>query len=66
VLTWLNLESKEEVDDLYRLWSDSKAKLIFAPECTKDWRVAWDRFLTHCLDDDTCTDGKTLTNPDTM
>lgn len=32
VLTWLDLESKEEVDDLYRLWSDSKAKLISAPE----------------------------------
>src|SRR5205823_12906140 len=31
VLTWLNLESKEEVDDLYRLWSASKAKLISAP-----------------------------------
>jgi len=32
VMTWLNLESKEEVDELYRLWSDSKAKLISAPE----------------------------------
>ena len=32
VLTWLNVASKEEVDDLYRLWSDSKAKLISAPE----------------------------------
>lgn len=36
VLTWLNLESKEEVDDLYRLWSASKAKLISAPE-SKPW-----------------------------
>ena len=36
VLTWLNLESKEEVDDLYQLWSDSKAKLISAPEA-KPW-----------------------------
>ena len=35
-LTWLNLESKEEVDDLYRLWSTSKAKLISAPE-SKPW-----------------------------
>ena len=25
VLTWLNLESKEEVDNLHRLWSASKA-----------------------------------------
>lgn len=36
VLTWLNLESNEEVDDLYRVWSDSKAKLISAPE-SKPW-----------------------------
>ena len=36
VLTWLNLESKEEVDDLYRLWVDSKAKLRSAPE-SKPW-----------------------------
>ena len=36
VLTWLNLESKEEVDDLYRLWSASKAQLISAPE-SKPW-----------------------------
>ena len=36
VLTWLNLESKEEVDDLYRFWSTRKAKLISAPE-SKPW-----------------------------
>ena len=36
VLIWLNLESKEEVDDLYRRWSDSQAKLISAPE-SKPW-----------------------------
>lgn len=36
VLTWLNLESKEEVDELYGLWSDSKVKLISAPE-SKPW-----------------------------
>ena len=36
VLTWLNLESNEEVDDLYRAWSASKAKLISAPE-SKPW-----------------------------
>jgi predicted lactoylglutathione lyase len=36
VLVWLNLESKEDVDDLYRLWSISKAKLISAPE-SKPW-----------------------------
>lgn len=36
VLTWLNLESKEDVDDLYRLWSAGKARLISAPEL-KPW-----------------------------
>ena len=36
VLTWLNLDSKEEVDSLYRQWSASKAKLISAPE-SKPW-----------------------------
>jgi uncharacterized glyoxalase superfamily protein PhnB len=36
VLTWLNLESKEDVDDLYRLWSTRNAKLVSAPE-SKPW-----------------------------
>src|SRR5688572_27257395 len=31
-VTWLNLESREEVDQLYRVWSASKAKLMSAPE----------------------------------
>lgn len=35
-LTWLNLNSKEEVDELYRVWSASNAKLISAPE-SKPW-----------------------------
>ena len=35
-LTWLNLGSKEEVDELYRAWSASKAKLMSAPE-SKPW-----------------------------
>jgi uncharacterized glyoxalase superfamily protein PhnB len=35
-LTWLNLESKEEVDELYRIWSSSGAKLMDAPE-SKAW-----------------------------
>ena len=35
-MTWLNLESKEEVDEFYRTWSASKAKLISAPE-SKPW-----------------------------
>src|SRR5687768_18422547 len=36
VLTWLNLDSKEEVDDLYRQWSTSEAILISQPE-SKPW-----------------------------
>ena len=32
VLIWLNLNSKDEVNDLYRIWSSSKAKLISEPE----------------------------------
>jgi len=36
VLTWLNLDSREEVDDLYRLWTASKAKVISAPD-SKPW-----------------------------
>lgn len=36
VIVWLNLESTKQVDDLYRLWSASKAKLISAPE-SKPW-----------------------------
>jgi uncharacterized glyoxalase superfamily protein PhnB len=35
-LTWLNLESKEDVDELYRLWSASNATLMSAPE-SKPW-----------------------------
>ena len=32
VLIWLNLDSKDEVNELYRLWSTSKAELISEPE----------------------------------
>ena len=35
-LTWLNLNSQAEVDELYRMWSASDAKLISAPE-SKPW-----------------------------
>jgi uncharacterized glyoxalase superfamily protein PhnB len=35
-LTWLNLESKEEVDKLYRVWSARNAKLMSKPE-SKPW-----------------------------
>lgn len=36
VLNWLNLSSKDEVDELHRLWTASAAKLISAPE-SKPW-----------------------------
>jgi predicted lactoylglutathione lyase len=35
-LIWLNLGSKEEVDELYRAWSSSNAKLMSPPE-SKSW-----------------------------
>jgi len=35
-VTWLNLDSKEEVDELYRAWSASRARLASAPE-SKPW-----------------------------
>lgn len=35
-LTWLNLDSKEEVDELYRVWSAGAVRLISAPE-SKPW-----------------------------
>jgi predicted lactoylglutathione lyase len=35
-LTWLNVESQKEVDELYRAWSSSDAKLLSAPE-SKSW-----------------------------
>jgi predicted lactoylglutathione lyase len=36
VLTWLNLNSKAEVDDLHRAWRSTKAILLSAPE-SKSW-----------------------------
>ena len=38
VLVWLNLGSKQEVDDLYETWSRSKARIISRPE-SKPWRL---------------------------
>ncbi len=35
-LTWLNLDSKAEVDELYRAWRSGNARLISAPE-SKPW-----------------------------
>lgn len=36
VVIWLNLDSKEEVNELYALWSGSQAKIISQPE-SKPW-----------------------------
>jgi uncharacterized glyoxalase superfamily protein PhnB len=36
ILIWLNLDSKEAVDELFRVWSASKAKMISTPE-SKPW-----------------------------
>jgi len=36
VLTWLNLRSREAVDELYESWSKSGARLVSAPE-SKPW-----------------------------
>ncbi len=35
-LVWLNLESKEDVDELYRVWSANEARVLSAPE-SKSW-----------------------------
>jgi predicted lactoylglutathione lyase len=36
VLVWLNLDSKEQVNELYALWNASQAKIISLPE-SKPW-----------------------------
>jgi predicted lactoylglutathione lyase len=36
VLIWLNLDSREEVNELHALWSGSQAKIISPPE-SKPW-----------------------------
>jgi uncharacterized glyoxalase superfamily protein PhnB len=35
-MTWLNLQSKEEVDELHRAWKAAGARLLSAPE-SKSW-----------------------------
>ncbi len=47
VLTWLNLDSNEEVDELHREWSASDARLLSAPE-SKPWGLH--EFLASDLD----------------
>jgi predicted lactoylglutathione lyase len=38
VMIWLNLDNKEEVDELYGIWSASGAKIISPPE-SKPWKL---------------------------
>ncbi len=35
-LVWLNLDSKEQVNELYELWSASQAKIVSPPD-SKPW-----------------------------
>ena len=48
VMIWLNLESKEEVDELYRRWQQSGAKIVSQP-ADKPWRLR--EFRVADLDD---------------
>jgi uncharacterized glyoxalase superfamily protein PhnB len=38
VMVWLNLNSKDEVDELYKLWNAGGAKMISSPE-SKPWKL---------------------------
>ena len=38
VLVWLNLSSKQDVDDMHRLWKSSQAKIVSEPE-DKPWKL---------------------------
>jgi uncharacterized glyoxalase superfamily protein PhnB len=38
VMTWLNLESKEEVEELYAIWNSGGARIISPPE-SKPWQL---------------------------
>ena len=38
VMVWLNLESKDEVDELYHRWRDAGAKILAEPE-DKPWHL---------------------------
>ena len=38
VMIWLNLNSKEEVNEMYEKWSAAGAKLISPPE-SKPWKL---------------------------
>jgi predicted lactoylglutathione lyase len=38
VMVWLNVESKEEVNELYEIWNTSQAKIVSPPE-SKPWKL---------------------------
>jgi len=38
VTIWLNLNSKEQVDELFEIWKASEARIISAPE-SKPWKL---------------------------
>jgi uncharacterized glyoxalase superfamily protein PhnB len=38
VIVWLNLDSKEEVDELYEIWNADGARIVSAPE-SKPWKL---------------------------
>ena len=38
VMVWLNLDSKEEVDELYEIWNSGEAKIISPPD-SKPWKL---------------------------
>lgn len=38
VLIWINLTSKDEVDELYEIWKAAEAKIISPPE-SKPWKL---------------------------
>ena len=47
VLTWLNLDSRKAVDELYDVWSSREAKLVSKPE-SKPWGLH--EFMAEDLD----------------
>jgi predicted lactoylglutathione lyase len=38
VVVWINLNSKEEVDELHEVWRESDAKIVYPPE-SKSWKL---------------------------
>jgi len=38
VVVWLNLNSRQEVDDLYEVWSRGEARIVSRPE-SKPWKL---------------------------